>query len=464
MNRIVTILVLMMLTLTASAQRCEHKVQRGEDFESIAQKYGVTVEELMEANPDSKACYAGRKLLIPWHGVPVQQKDPEVKPFDYGLTSSDDKVLTKSKAATYQVGKALLMAKKYDEAHPYLVAAADSGEVRAYYPLGLYYSQEESQRRDNDLAALYFSKAAENIKDKTMLEYWHSCGYLAEYFLEGRFVEKDVKEARRFGDEYLNHAYGKYKDHAKQLMAKIRTEQEAIERAERARQAELKRKQQEEARKQREEEQRRRQLAQQNTRAQSAQISAPQRGNNVVASSGTFAEQAVPATQNLQPYTRGNFFGGESTHYPQPDGSVKIHNRTPCTYCHGSGRCEGCQYNAMYNSVASIPRACPMCMGSTICGRCHGQKMLDSWVFLDKNGQGYGVDDRGKVMTTAQAKILNTRVSSTPSASERREEEKKIKPLNFIKYGPNYTGTQTYKKCNICNDIVSSEHYHVNGR
>lgn len=455
MSRLAIILFFLALAFDVNAQRCEHKVQRGEDFESIAQKYSITVEELMEANPESKACYVGRKLLIPYHGVAVEHKDPVVEPFDYGLTSSSDKVLTHSSTATYQVGQALLKAKKYDEAHVYLVAAADSGEVRAYYPLGLYYSLEESKNRDNDLAALYFSKAAKEIKDKTQQEYWHSCGYLAEYFLDGKFVEKDLKEAVHYGEDYQRYATGRFKTHAANLLTKIRNEQAAAVRAEKERQAQLKRQQQEEERK------RKQVVAQQNQRTTSVQASTQRQSNAVVTSnSNTQQAQATQANQNLQPYTMRNFMGGESTYYPQPDGSVKIHNKTPCVYCHGSRRCSGCQYNAMYNSVASMPRVCPMCFGSTICGRCKGAGFLESWTFLDKSGNGYGVDDRGKVITTAEAKVLNTRVSSSSSSSSSSREEKKQEPLNFIKYGPNYTGETTYKWCDDCKKTVPSEHYH----
>lgn len=42
-----------------------HIVQKGETFESIAKKYGVSLNELKEANPKTKQCFAGLKLVIP---------------------------------------------------------------------------------------------------------------------------------------------------------------------------------------------------------------------------------------------------------------------------------------------------------------------------------------------------------------------------------------------------------------
>lgn len=229
MNRIVTILMLMLLTLTANAQRCEHRVQRGEDFESIAQKYGITVEELMEANPDSKTCYAGRKLLIPWHGVPVQQKDPEVKPFDYGFTSSLDKiVLTKESVATYQVGQALLKAKKFKEAYPYLKAAEEMGDVRSYYLLGQYHSNGDNPNYDESLATQYFIKAAAASNDKASEEYNHACAYVAESYIKGRGVSKDYKNAKYFANECTHASNAEDKVRIQNVRREVKQQEIAI--------------------------------------------------------------------------------------------------------------------------------------------------------------------------------------------------------------------------------------------
>ena len=64
MRRIATALFLFLLCMNLLAQQREHVVQRGEDFGTIARKYGITEEELMAANASSKACYAGRKLIL----------------------------------------------------------------------------------------------------------------------------------------------------------------------------------------------------------------------------------------------------------------------------------------------------------------------------------------------------------------------------------------------------------------
>ena len=47
------------------AQTVTHTISKGETFESIAQKYGITVSELKQANPRLKSCIAGFKIEIP---------------------------------------------------------------------------------------------------------------------------------------------------------------------------------------------------------------------------------------------------------------------------------------------------------------------------------------------------------------------------------------------------------------
>ncbi len=43
----------------------EHTVQRGESLESIASKYNVTPQAILDANPTIKTIFTGIKLTIP---------------------------------------------------------------------------------------------------------------------------------------------------------------------------------------------------------------------------------------------------------------------------------------------------------------------------------------------------------------------------------------------------------------
>lgn len=77
------IIILMMLvgfSTSSMAQSFEHVVKIGEDFASIAQKYGIPEEELKEANPKSKICYVGLKLIVPRSAV--KEVEPQAAPKD----------------------------------------------------------------------------------------------------------------------------------------------------------------------------------------------------------------------------------------------------------------------------------------------------------------------------------------------------------------------------------------------
>ena len=47
------------------AQQLSHIVQRGETFELIARRYNISVQQLMDANPEVNQCFVGYKLNLP---------------------------------------------------------------------------------------------------------------------------------------------------------------------------------------------------------------------------------------------------------------------------------------------------------------------------------------------------------------------------------------------------------------
>ena len=69
-----SILVLFLLAVTSQVvgQQKSIVVGYGETFETIAIKYGVTMTDLMAANPGKANCYAGMKIIIPEaHNSPI---------------------------------------------------------------------------------------------------------------------------------------------------------------------------------------------------------------------------------------------------------------------------------------------------------------------------------------------------------------------------------------------------------
>lgn len=90
MKQLVIILMMLVGFSTSSmAQSFEHVVKIGEDFASIAQKYGIPEQELMEANPKSKICYVGLKLIVPRSAV--KEVEPQAAPKDEKADKKDKK-------------------------------------------------------------------------------------------------------------------------------------------------------------------------------------------------------------------------------------------------------------------------------------------------------------------------------------------------------------------------------------
>lgn len=66
MKKIFLSFIALILSVSVFAQAVVHTVQRGETLESIAQKYGVSTQDLLNANPDAKEyLYTGMKITIP---------------------------------------------------------------------------------------------------------------------------------------------------------------------------------------------------------------------------------------------------------------------------------------------------------------------------------------------------------------------------------------------------------------
>ena len=95
--RILFFIVALLCAMSLQAQRCEHIVQRGENFSSIAQKYGITVEELKASNPASSSCYMTKVNASAFKKLDIRN----VKTFKIPAKSCE--VLTQMPANSYKV-------------------------------------------------------------------------------------------------------------------------------------------------------------------------------------------------------------------------------------------------------------------------------------------------------------------------------------------------------------------------
>ena len=68
---ILTVLAIVSFPMMIFAQNHIHTIQRGETLETIARLYGITVDQLREANPKAEQMfYFGLPLVIP-RTIPV---------------------------------------------------------------------------------------------------------------------------------------------------------------------------------------------------------------------------------------------------------------------------------------------------------------------------------------------------------------------------------------------------------
>ena len=111
MKKFISILFMLMLgvsmpCLAQSTQ--EHVVKVGEDFESIAEKYGITVQQLKDMNPKHRGVfYVGMKLNVP---KLVQRTEPAAAPVV--ATKKDKKAEAKAKKEEAKAKKEESKAKK----------------------------------------------------------------------------------------------------------------------------------------------------------------------------------------------------------------------------------------------------------------------------------------------------------------------------------------------------------------
>lgn len=85
----ITILLLMSVTcVKGQTSPTEYKIQRGESIESIAKDHGVTVDDIIKANPNVDGTfYAGMKIIIPARRNEVKEEVHNNQVVDNGVSA-----------------------------------------------------------------------------------------------------------------------------------------------------------------------------------------------------------------------------------------------------------------------------------------------------------------------------------------------------------------------------------------
>lgn len=376
---------------SSDAQQVEHIVKRGENFSSIAQLYSISELDLKKANSASSVCYIGRKLVIPL-GRTSNEPPLLVEPQVFDLRSTDSTVITKKKVTSYQVGQALWCHHKYEAATVYLLDAAEQGETRAFYPLADCFSNKESSSFSEKDAVFWLLKSAK-VNNKSLEGYWQSCRILAHRYQSGNGVKKDLSEARKYCSEYLRYAPQYEKRTAKKLLNEIAEEQKKLSTAEKRRSEES--------------DDKRKQHQVSSTNSIRPSMEDIYSISNITLQKS--AEKQSTVIQN-KPHPRTyRTLLGETTFYPQDNGTSKTYSKTVCGYCHGTKVCSGCQYAIMVQSVVPYNFICPMCGGTRVCPKCSGKGYTESWGCVDGTGTGYMIGDDGHVYSTGSGVSSSSR-------------------------------------------------------
>lgn len=88
-TKLMTIIAMcIMVTATAFAQTT-HKIEKGETIESIAQKYGVTVDDIQKANPNAGGYFfAGMSIKIPAKPMKTETMEEVAEPVVTNVSNS----------------------------------------------------------------------------------------------------------------------------------------------------------------------------------------------------------------------------------------------------------------------------------------------------------------------------------------------------------------------------------------
>ncbi len=107
--RIIAIFLISLFVQTVCSQNT-HVIQRGETFESIARKHGISVQELKTANPEDDECYTGLKITIPPKKVVIrEEKTRSSRTRNRPVSRSTSKNRTRSSSSAWNMSNPYYM-------------------------------------------------------------------------------------------------------------------------------------------------------------------------------------------------------------------------------------------------------------------------------------------------------------------------------------------------------------------
>lgn len=204
MHRLFSLCLIVFALIAGAQSNTTHVVKRGETFASVAEKYGITEQELLDFNPNKKNCYVGLKLIIPAPG----QESPKAKKatpqlltgryyiqndFDhlsqelFDEADSGNVVAIKELADCYRWGSdvvpSLQIKKDIKKAITLYLQADSAGYPYAAWELGCMYAAGSAVPQDLKKAALWYNRAFDCFQDFAERKDPRAMFYLADYYL-----------------------------------------------------------------------------------------------------------------------------------------------------------------------------------------------------------------------------------------------------------------------------------------
>ncbi len=136
---IICLLIPVIFTSLYVAADIEHVVKRGESIESIARKYGMSSEKLLEANKDAATLfYIGQRLKIP------TEQSTEHEQTNYGRTSNACNIISPIEQGLAED------AKRYFENKDWRKAVKTYNKLIKNYPKAVYYYNRGLSQLNNN--------------------------------------------------------------------------------------------------------------------------------------------------------------------------------------------------------------------------------------------------------------------------------------------------------------------------
>ncbi len=208
MKTIAVVFLFSCLASFAVAQTRTHVVKRGETYQSIAEKFGISEENLKSYNATHPTCYVGLKINVPFSNEAYSPAEEPENEYDKFIRIAKEAVEGKDLESAYQLAKCYEQGQGTDKDEEQAVVWYQFGHAKNHVPsslelarclengVGVKANAPQALRIYGDLAVKENSSACSHLRSHGYEE--RTWPFLAQYGEVPKFVkEKWEAEARR---------------------------------------------------------------------------------------------------------------------------------------------------------------------------------------------------------------------------------------------------------------------------